>query len=62
MVNVKFMALREATDGTVQVASGIVLDCPSVEELESKLEGMGAVVISAEIATDDEVANGYVEE
>lgn len=52
MINVKFVALNE--DG--EIAAGIVTNCPSIEALREKVEAMGAAVISAEEATDEEVA------
>ena len=52
MINVKFVALNE--DG--EIAAGIVTNCPSVEALREKVESMGAAIISAEEATDEEVA------
>lgn len=52
MVNVKFMALNE----DAEIAAGIVTNCPSIEALREKIESLGGVVIYAEEATEEEVA------
>ena len=52
-VNVKFMALNE----NGEVAAGVVMNCPSIEALREKLEGMGAVIVHADIATEQEIAD-----
>lgn len=61
-VHVKFMALSQDAEGTPQVAHGIVMNCPSVQELRDKLEEMGAAVIHAEEATAEEVAKAQAEQ
>lgn len=52
VVHVKFMALND--EG--KIAEGIITDSPSVMAVRDKLEDMGAAVIYAEEATDEEVA------
>lgn len=61
-VHVKFTALSQDEEGTPQVAQGIVMNCPSVQALRDKLEGMGAAVIRAEEATAEEVAEAQAEQ
>lgn len=58
VVHVRFMALNDEAE----VAQGIVMNCPSVAELRAKLESMGALVIFAEEATAEEIAEAQEEE
>ncbi|MCA1800231.1 MAG: hypothetical protein LC650_02965 [Actinobacteria bacterium] len=58
LVNVRFMAFNDEA----KVAGGIVMNCPSVEALRTKLEGMGALVIFAEEASAEEVAEAQREQ
>jgi hypothetical protein len=57
-VNVKFMALNDEAE----VSAGIVMNCPSVSALREKLESMGAAVIFAEEATQEEVEEAQREQ
>lgn len=55
-VHLKFTAVAEV-DGEVRVASGIIMNCPSIEALRTKLEDeMELGVINIDEATAEEVA------